>query len=266
VIPIRIWSIPSVGSLHPDSRRLLGSFDVDIDVCTSFPGFSYRTGGWNPHVATLEEYLSSPDLTYEESTLCRLYNNFIPRTLQELFLEGESTPMRPLDELPAVRRLFRYIWAVNPAVISKVGKDEVGTGHNYFGPGTPQRGKAQFDRLIRAFKSIEAEGFRPEAYGPVKGYFLADDTSYRFVVGSGNHRLAALKALGHTSVTVGLTRTHPAVIHRSHLDSWDIENGGPFAADTARALFEKLLNEDGLVKARNLGLVDPVSEMRPAPQ
>jgi hypothetical protein len=239
---------------------------VDIDSCTSFPGFSYRSGGWNPHVATLEEYVRSPDLTYEESTLCRRYNNFIPRTLQELFLENESAPMHPLDQLPAVRRLFRYIWAVNQAVIGRVGHDEVGTGHNYFGPSTPERGKEQFDRLIRTFRSIEAEGFRPDEYGPVKGYFLADNDTFRFVVGSGNHRLAALKVLGQKSVTVGLTRTHPAVIHRSHLDSWATENGGPFAAETAHALFDKLLTEDGLVKARNLGLVGPVSEMQPASQ
>jgi hypothetical protein len=54
-------------------------------------------------------------------------------------------------------------------------------------------GEAQFAMLITTCQSIEREGFQPHRYGPIMGYFLADDdTSFQFVVGSGNHRLAAL--------------------------------------------------------------------------
>ncbi len=266
--PVRIWPLPTVGPLQPHSRPFFGSmmvvaatgialgFEIDIEHCTSFVGFSFRTGGWNPHVATLEEYLRNPSLRYEESSLYRLHESFRPATLQELFLEDEEAPLEPLSNLPAVRPLFRYVWAVSPSLIEEVGHSgQHPGGHHYFGPMPPEKGQAQFERLIKTYRSIEEEGFQPERYGPIMGYFLADDTSYRFVVGSGNHRLAALKVLGHTTVPVCLTRTHPAVIHRSRLDSWTVDQGGPFEAEAAHALFEKLINEDGLAKARNLGVL-----------
>lgn len=118
--------------------------------------------------------------------------------------------MCPLCDLPALRRLFRYVWAINPALISRgTAAEHEGTGHHYFGPISPEKGQAQFERLLRMFRSIEKEGFHPDRYSPVKGYFLADESSYRHVVGSGNHRLA-LKVLGYRTVRVGLTTSHPA--------------------------------------------------------
>ena len=263
-LPFRLWRIPTISPLTPAARAAVSGFDVDVEMCTSFPGFSYREGGWNPHVATLEEFQRDSSLRYEESSLWRLHQKFVPGTLQDLFLEDETHPLRPLSDLPAIRRLFRYIWAVSPALIANVGRSShQASGHHYFGPMTPEKGQAQFTRLIDTFRSIEREGFRPDTYGPIMGYFLADDSTYRFVVGSGNHRLAALNVLGHATAPVTLTHTHPAVVHRSQLDTWTVEQGGPFDHDTAYALFDKLLHEDGLEKAHNLGFFGPPNPVSP---
>jgi hypothetical protein len=264
LVPFRVWKIPSIGPLAAVTLAAAVGFEIDMEACTSFLGFSYRTGGWNPHVATLEEFLHNPSLRYEDSSLGRLHQMFVPGTLQELFLEDATRQMHPLDDLPPVRRLFRYLWAISPALIGQIGRsDQEAPGHHYFGPVSPEKGQTQFTRLINTFRSIEREGFRPDTHGPVMGYFLADDSSYRFVVGSGNHRLAALKVLGHPTVPVGLTHTHPAVVHRSRLDTWTVDEGGPFERDTAYALFDKLLSEDGLEKARNLGVVGPAVQAPP---
>jgi hypothetical protein len=274
--PFRVWALPGVGPLQPHTPILHGSllalgvvgvalgFDVDLERCTSFVGFSYADGGWNPHVATLKEFVRNPALTYEESSLWQLHQAFQPKTLQEVFLEDVEEPMEPLSDLPPTRRLFRYIWAVSPALIRKVAGSDAGpSGHHYFGPISEEKGRAQFDRLVGTYRSIEQDGFMPDKYGPIMGYFMADDSKYRFVVASGNHRLAALKVLGHTSVPVQLTRTHPAVVDRSRLDTWTVEQGGPFDHHTAYALFDKLLNEDGLEKARNLGVFGPAGSAPP---
>lgn len=122
---------------------------------------------------------------------------------------------------------------------------------------SPERGQAQFKRVLNTYRSIQRDGFLPDRFGAITGYFVADESSYRCVVGAGNHRVAALKVLGHTSVRLDLNRSHPAVIHRSELDSWTVEQGGPFERQTACALFDKFLNEDGLDKARNIGVVGP---------
>ena len=267
LIPWRVRSIPPVSPLRPSSRRMIpSSFEIDIDSCTSFAGFSYRTGGWNPHVATLGEFIADPSLRYEDSSLFRLYEAFMPETLQQLFLEDVEQPMRPLSWLPPLRDLFRYVWTLNPALIRSVGAAEPREelrGHHYFGPMSPERGRAQFERTLDVFRSIQKDGFLPDRYGPVGGYFLADESSYRFVVSPGNHRLAVLKVLGHTSVRVGLRPGHPGVIHRSELASWTVEQGGPFEQLTAHTLFEKLMSEDGLNKARRIGVVGPRPEAAP---
>ena len=275
-LPFRIWALPGVGPLQPHTPIIHGSlfalgavgvalgFEVDLAACTSFVGFSYAEGGWNPHVATLEEFVRNPSLTYAESSLWELHQVFRPTTLQEIFLEDVDEPMKPLSDLPPSRRLFRHIWAVSPAIIRKVTRSNGGpSGHHYFGPMPEEKGQAQFDRLIDTYTSIEREGFKPDQYGPIMGYFLADDSRYRFVVASGNHRLAALKVLGHTRVPVRLTKTHPAVVHRSRLDTWTVEKGGPFDHDTAHVLFDKLLHEDGLEKALNLGMLGPAGSAPP---
>ena len=268
--PLRLWRIPSVPPLVGSKTGLLApflavaaaaiaGFEIELEHCTSFVGFSYSGGGWNPHVATLEEFVRNPALTYEQSSLYRLHQAFVPTNLQELFVENQAGQLQPLSDLPPDRQLFRYVWAISPALITKMtsGDRHGPTGHHYFGPMPADKGEAQFARLLATYQSIERDGFQPDRYGPIMGYFLADDDSYRFVVGSGNHRLAALKVLGHTKVRVALTRTHPAVVHRSRLDTWTVDQGGPFQRDTAYALFDKLLSEDGMNKARNLGLVGP---------
>jgi hypothetical protein len=103
--------------------------------------------------------------------------------------------------------------------------------------------------------SIQAGGYQRERYGTMLGYFLTDGSDYRFVIGSGNHRVSILKALGHRRVLASLNHSHPAVIHEQRLSSWSRAVGGPFDEGTAEALFGKLFLEDGLDKARNLGLV-----------
>jgi hypothetical protein len=46
-------------------------------------------------------------------------------------------------------------------------------------------------------------------------------------------------------------------VHRSRLETWTVDRGRPFQRDTAYALFDKLFSENGMTKARNLGLIDP---------
>lgn len=227
---------------------------MDIENCTTFVGFSYRSDGWNPHVATAHALLANPDLKYHESPLAHLYETFQPKTLQELFLEGAEEDFEPLCSLPTVRAAYRYVWALSPSRIRAISTQAEPEGHHYFGPLTADNALNQFDRLRLVLESIQEQGFRPVEHGMIGGYFLANGDDYRFVVGAGNHRLAVLRVLGHKTVPVSLLDSHPAVIDRSRIPTWSIDRGGPFQSGTAEALFEKLMTEDGLAKARKLGL------------
>lgn len=256
-IPVRVWPLSPLAPLGSDMSRAPESFVVNIEDCTSFVGFSYRSGGWNPHVETVRELLADPSLDYEDSTLYRLYDRFVPTTLQDLFVEDVKRRLEPLASMPPVREHFRYVWILSRARIRKYsGVTAEPRGHQYFGPHDLSTGRAEFERTREVLQSIRREGFAPERYGMIKGYFLADGSSYRFVAGSGNHRLAVLKALGYEEIPCALNDNHPAIIPRERLGTWCIDQGGPFQTATATALFDKLFHETGTSKAQTLGLLE----------
>lgn len=247
-LPFLVRRLRAIGPMRPAT----GSFLVPLDPSTSFVGFSYHPDGWNPHVKTLHEFIANDSLTYEQSSLYRLHQQFQPTTLQELFLGDMEVPAGPLHRLPVARELFRYIWCLSPKSIA--GPVRESRGHHYFGPLSKERGTHEFESLLRTYRSIRDRGFQPEAHGPVRGYFLADGDEYRFVVGSGNHRLAVLRVLGFTEFEAHINASHPAVIHRDELAMWGTEVGGPFEPGTAERLFDALFHGDGDAKARSLGI------------
>lgn len=254
-IPYRVRHLISVPPIARSGRGVAEIADVEIANCSSFLGFAFAPQGWNPLVASLHEYISDPVLTYENSSLGRLHRSFTPHTLQELFFGMEQRErLYPLCNLPPSRKLYRYIWEVNQRRIAPLlGQTTIQSDNYYFGPQSAHKGAAEFSRLLDVYEKIKDEGYAPCKYGFITGYFMADDRSYRFIVGSGNHRMAALAAMGVTTVRVQL-HSHPAVIHRRQLDDWTCERGGPFPRDTALALFEQMLHGFGHGVAKCLHL------------
>lgn len=254
-IPVRVRRAQPVGPLRTSGRAVPTSFEVDVDRCTSFLGFSFSRRGWNPLVATLREYEADPSLAYEASSLARTHELFQPATLHEVFLDTSvPAPFEPLGDIGSDRRFYRYIWQASPALVAAARAAEPRYSPNYsFGPLEPAKAADEFDRLIGTYISIRDKGYRPDTYGHVTGYFVGDDRGHRFVVGSGNHRVAALAVLGIDRMPARL-HSHPAAIHRDQLPLWMPEHGGPFPAPTAAALFELLLDGDGSARADRLQL------------
>jgi len=254
-IPFRVRRAQPVGPLRTGRRAVPTSFEVDVDRCTSFLGFSFAPSGWNPLVATLREYAVDPSLAYEASSLARAHELFQPVTLHALLFDTSvSEPLEPLGGIGPDRRFYRYVWKVSPALVATALAAEPRHSPNYsFGPLEPARAVDEFDRLIATYCSIRDTGYRPDTYGHVTGYFIGDDRDHRFVVGSGNHRVAALAVLGIDRMPARL-HSHPAAIHRSQLPLWMPEHGGPFRAPTAAALFELLFDDDGSARADRLQL------------
>lgn len=254
-VPFRIWRIPRVPPLDSPGPSLPKSFEVDLESCTSFAGFSFRSDGWNPHVETVKALMDDPGLEFAESPLATLYERFRPTTLQELFVEDADAPLEPLSFIPTTRAGFRYVWALSPSRLRQISQQATPEGHHYFGPQSSEGAVRQFERLRDLVVSISERGFRPEGYGPIGGYFLVAGDQYRFVVGTGNHRLAVIRVLGPDRFPASLLDSHPAVIDRARIESWSTDHGGPFAPGAPEVLFDKLMFETGLGKARFLGLV-----------
>lgn len=234
-------------------------FQVDLDRVTTPCGFSYREGGWHPYRATLQELLAAPELPYEQTTLSRFYEQFRPATVQAAILDGETEQLEPITRWPAVMPLFKHFWALTPRRVQEVlsAPEDVKRSGQQFGPQPIEYGARQVERLHEAHRSIQAQGYRPEAFvdGALKGYFLVRGDDYRFVVLEGYHRLAAFEALGIRRPLARLHRAHPPVVDGEDLARWVSGPRAIFPQTTAERLFDALFDESGLAKASRLGLI-----------
>jgi hypothetical protein len=268
ILPSRKFFLPQL--YRPKLQGLVAQEDMnrfvlDTDRATTYAGFSYAREGWHPHVETIRAYQRDPTLQYEQSPLYGLHQQFRPFTLQELLLEDTSTPMDPLTRLPVIRPLVRDIWALDGSTITACTQNLFEpTGGQYYGPVPRERGRRIFDRILSVFRSLQDKENPASSGSLMEGYFLADEGSYRFVVTSGNLRLAAYRALGIETFEAALSPDHPAVIHREDLMLWTTSQGGILPKATAIALFEKMLSETGMSKARNLNLLSKQGDSIPS--
>lgn len=235
------------------------TFEVDLERITTPCAFSYHPQGWHPYRATLAELIREPGLAYGQTSLHRFYDLFRPVTVQEAILEDEPRELDPVGRWPAVLPLFKHLWALTPARVRQIlaAPEREKGARQQFGPHPREFGQYQLERAWQAYESVRTRGYHPEQFpdGYLTGYFLVRGGDYRFVVFHGNHRLAAFEALGVRRLVARPHRGHPPVIDADDLEPWIDGRYGVFPPEVARRLFDKLFDERGDGKARNLGLV-----------
>lgn len=256
---LRLHRIRLPAEIGRRSLTASASFTVPLDKAIVDCGFSYRADGWHPYVQTLYEVLEDPGRAYVDTTLGHLHRAFQPATMQEVLLEDVVEPVPPLHAWPPRAFLLRNLWNMNPWLVRAALEDLSGSTPRswlYWGPKSVEDGEADLRRLVRAFRMIEAEGFRhDDGVAPIRGTFMAAGDDYRFVVDCGNHRLAALRVLGVEEFRARLNPRLAAVVHADQLHRWTTHSGGIYPPATAQQLFWKLFTETGRTKAANLGLL-----------
>lgn len=75
---------------------------------------------------------------------------------------------------------------------------------------------------------------------------LAKGDNYRFVVCEGQHRVAALAALGYTRIRVRFTQKprYPRVVLWDEVKKWPQVAGGAFSVNLARKIFARFFAPD----------------------
>jgi hypothetical protein len=260
---LRFQRLHRIGSLPPGLEHLrtdrTGRFTVELDRVTTPLGFSYHPYGWHPYRATLDEFLAEPDLLYERSTLCTYFRRYQPTTVQAALIEDANEPMEPLCHWPPLLYLFKHIWGMSRRRVDQIlSRPSVQkTSGQQFGPKTDEQGRQHLARILGAHESLRRHGYQPSQYpdGALAGYFLVRDDQYRFVVFQGNHRLPSMRLLGVDRLDARFHPGHPPVINAADLAQWTTPRGGLFAPAVAQRLFDKLFEERGDTKARNLGLL-----------
>ncbi len=99
------------------------------------------------------------------------------------------------------------------------------------------RGSGDFERLSKVVHSIQSSGYRGHAYldGDIEVEALVTGDSFRFHVLNGNHRAAALSALGWQSIPVRVRR----LVFREEFAFWPKVQDGTFSPREALAIFDR---------------------------
>lgn len=206
------------------------------------PGAKLRTwgafgfgGGWNPMMPAFRD---------DFETFSAFFEAFQPQDLSDMyFLERDFGPagLAPLA-------LPWFAGGGGPQT-SVAGESRVPAApareRRFFGPTSAKTIETQFKRTQRVTRSIREQGYRPERYGDIQGYFLRHEGDYRFVVKGGKHRATALTHTGRETVPVRLRPGWPRVIEADRVHEWPLVRSGRMGEDYALAVMRRFFEFDG---------------------
>lgn len=213
--------------------------------------FSLNQNGFHPLVLAAKAYVDEHSMKYEGSPLQAYYKEVCPATLAEVL-------DIPPNDLPWLLRRVSPLWAdlpwrnapgfhVRRRRVKTMRRDarQYGvsikvTGSNYVGPVDPELGKLEWQRVCRLVSSIRERGYQPPAsIKPIGGAVLVSGDKRVMVVKGGQHRAAALAALGYDTIPV-MVRRDAGVVHRDSVGTWPAVTKGVLSEQQALAVFDRV--------------------------
>ncbi|UMZ74976.1 hypothetical protein [Natranaerofaba carboxydovora] len=233
--------------------------EVELDKCCDRIAFSYSPKGWHYLSALLWQYTKEREkdqeqqLEYKNSMLKKYYDTFHPSCLQEVYFPDMNEKMPPLDkgwpELPWEGPGYRYrkLEIFNPDL----------NVWQHFGPVTEAYGRKEFDRTIKAFHSIEREGYQPEIHpdGYILGFFLKKGDEYTFMVTGGQHRAGSIAVLNYETFRAKFAPGRKPVIDIDEIEEWPNVKNGLYSREVATKVFEHYFYTNSLDKAKYFGFI-----------
>lgn len=207
----------------------------------------------HPFVRTLAAHDRGECATYEESPLHEFYRTWQPRNVAEaLGIDPRSANSRIAGE--ATIGLVLPWWDIDPARRAETMVDAVleenrrhgaaldGThGLIFFGPVSQAKGELEFKRLVELFNSVRTNGYvcgQASEDGDIRGRLLARGSAWKVKILRGEHRAAALAALGRDTLPIRFDSR--LVVRREEVDSWPNVRSGLFSREQALSVFDRM--------------------------
>lgn len=227
---------------------------VPMGMLVGRPCFSYAPESWHPYVATLRETLDQGRVGYEDSVLARFFGSFSPASIAEA-----TSPPDGFNEDHTLCSLDAAT-LFEPWLLREPPHDDPRSpacrpsGSPLFGPVTRSEGEFSYRRLHNALSSIQRYGYRPDFFknGRIGICILRHDSSVRYLVIHGQHRVAALSALGAKWVEVCAYPGLPPVVDSADVDRWPYVQRGLVSRDCAVAMLRRYFVNDGWQVGKSL--------------
>ena len=209
-------------------------FKVDINKFTGFDGY-YTFNGQAPLLKSAIQICKNPNLNVNESYLYKFYRDFQPKNYGELY---NLNVKNSLYNLPSELQFKPW---VNTFVDTKKIRKAI------FGPCGFKEVEHRLIRLKNIFKNVIEFGYAPSEKDIIKGYILRSKDDYRFLITSGHHRVAVLKAINYlypkkfNKVTVAFeeSRSNLKYIDQENVDNWPAVTQKYCSRKDALELFSK---------------------------
>jgi len=230
---------------------------------------SYSPRGWHPFVATLREYAAGESAGYDDSVLRHFHETHQPENAAEAIAGFGQAPSDYENRPAHVYRLTPWRSRTADWVDQNVRKwskrdarehggserdwsfDE--DGYQYHGPVSERRGRLEYQRLTNLYERLKADGY-DRSRGHVHVIVLRRADEIRFLnQGPGNHRTAAMAALGYDTVPTKFYKRH--VVDAGMVKYWPQVRSGAWTEEQAEAYFNHLFEFDSRTWAEERGLL-----------
>ena len=215
--------------------------------------FPCTTTSGHPLIETVLGILNGTVTSYMGSPLQKYYQFFQPANLAELM------GLEPMDNDSASRLspyAFIFPWGGIPSarlmrkklvVLSKENRAhyaKIAGKHGWVtcGPISVEKGMLEYSRQVKTLQSIQQHGYQRNdgKDGDVCGTVLVNDNDCVLGISPGQHRIAALVALGYEAAPIRIGHTRIPIINRDEVDSWPSVKGGFFSAKQALEIFDRV--------------------------
>ena len=208
--------------------------NIDINKFIGYNG-SYIYEGDAPLLKTAIEIYKNPEINVEESFLYHFYKDFQPQNYGELYKLSKTNSLTTissfLDFKPWIHD-FPNCKEKSKGIFGPIDKIEI---------------KHRIIRIKNLFTNIEKYGYVSSEDDIIKGYLMLMKNDYKFLVTSGNHRIAVLKTLNifnkekfnNISVKFDHKRATQKIIDIKNINKWPAISSKFCSIEDALELFNK---------------------------
>jgi len=220
---------------------------------------SFGPGGWHHFTDACQQLArggrNAGVMAAVDESLAKYYSAFQPANTGEAWrLAGCTADIGLLALQPAAHRCNWLPWNQSSDPVESMREGRT-CGHAWpaedchaYGPVTEQVRRTELQRLQNLVVKLTAEGYEPEVNydGYLRGQVMLRNGETKFLLAAGQHRIAALTALGYRHV---IAKFHPGVapvIDLARVAEWPQVANGNYTVEQATNIFNALFNATGL--------------------
>ncbi|EGR0668465.1 hypothetical protein M2G36_19500 [Vibrio vulnificus] len=251
------------GIIHPKELLYKSTFkrkivlEADMNDGWALERFSLSEETLHPFVLALKAYERNKNKQDALNLMKKYYSQVQPKNLSEWFgiqgnINTNKTPptigIFPWDDLNVEQKAAHVReCAIHDSVTNSKKKIDLNHGWRNFGPVSEDLLQLEVERLIKVYESIKYHGYvrNFDDDGDIGAFVLINGDDWKWCVDwGGQHRIAALRALGYQKVKIKVWK----IIYKDDYKFWPNVLNGFYSCTDANSIFENYFSNNSKFK------------------